>query len=177
MVSEGKGLNYGTDVALEQRFRKKWFFLLNGSLYRSRFRLAEAPWYPTRFDSRFSTAATAGREFSLTARDVLQVGGRWLFSGGLRYTPHDPALSAFYNRYVPSENAIHQGQNSPYCRLDARVAWRFNRKHLSGALSLDIQNVFNRANAYRVLYNPATRLVFEDFRGELVPVLAFQVDF
>lgn len=177
VVAKGKGQNYGGEAALEQRFRKKWFFLLNGSLYRARFRLAEGPWYAARFDSRFSSAVTIGREFALSPRDVLQIGGRWLLSGGFRYTPHDPVLSALYNRYIPLESAVNEGQHSAYRRLDARVAWRFNRRHTSGSLSLDIQNALNRANAYRVLYDPTNRLVFEDFRGELVPVLAFQIDF
>lgn len=177
VTSRGKGLNYGIDLGLEQRFMQRWFFLLNASFYRSKFRLLEGPWYSSRFGSNFAGSFTAGREMALGKRDVLQVGGRLLRSGGFRYTPHDPELSALAGFYVPRYNAAYEGQNPAYYRLDGRIAWRFNRKKTSGTVTLDVQNVLNRANAYQVQYDPTRRDIYFQYRGELIPVLAFQLDF
>ena len=177
LVSRGKGLNYGIDLALEQRFLGKWFFLLNGSLYRSKFRLAQGPWYASRFDSRFTSSATAGKEMQLGKRDVLQIGVRALWSGGFRYTPHDPELSAKLGYYVPRYNAAYEGQNAAYFRIDTRIAWRFNRNKTSGSVSLDMQNALNRANPFLVAYDPVRQDIYTQDRGELIPLLAFQLDF
>lgn len=175
--SKGKGQNYGLDVAVEQRFTKGWFFMLNGSTFRSRFELPTGAVYSSRFDSRFSTSATTGKEFTLRKGRILQLGGRYLYSGGFRYTPYDPVRSAAAGRYIPLESEAYRGQMPAYRRLDLRFAWRFNRPHYSGLLSLDIQNALNQTNPRSIAYDPVNRSTYIVYGGELVPVLGFQVDF
>ncbi len=100
-----------------------------------------------------------------------------MYSGGFRYTPYDPIASAAAGWYIPLPGAAYTGQTPPYRRLDLRLAWRFNRKWLSGNLSLDIQNALNKANATNIVYTPLGNRTYLEYRGELVPVLAFQLDF
>jgi len=177
VVSKGKGLNKGVDVALEKKFAQQWFFLVTGSVLSAKFRAADGQWYHARYDSRFSSGATIAKEFRLKRGDILQVGGRFLFSGGFRYTPYDPVLSEAAGYYVPLAGAVNEAQVPDYKRLDTRVAWRMIRKKFSGNLSLDIQNPLNATNAFRVGYDPVTQTTFTDYRGSLVPVLGFQADF
>jgi carbon monoxide dehydrogenase subunit G len=177
VVSRGKGWNYGIDAAIEKPFSHTWFLLLNGSLFASRFQLPGGIEGPTVFDTRFSSTATAVKEFPLRRGTIIQVGARYVFSGGLRYTPLDPAASAAAGRYIPNYEALYAGQTPAFQRLDVRFAWRYNRRHLSGSISLDIQNVLNRPYATQVAYDPVHNVTYPSYRGELIPLLAFQVDF
>lgn len=175
--SKGKGLNTGLDLAVEKQFSGGWFFLLNGSVFSARFELPGGATYSSRFDSRFSSALSLGKEFVFRNGSLLQAGGRFLYGGGFRYTPYDPEASAAAGMYIPMAGEAYTLQTPAYRRLDLRLAWRFNRRHMAGHISLDIQNALNMTNASTVAYNPIGNSTYLEYRGELVPVLAFQVDF
>lgn len=175
--SQGKGRNTGLDISAEKKFAGRWFFLLTGSALSAKFQLPGGKWYTGRFDTRFSSSATVAKEFALKKDGILQVGGRMLYSGGFRYTPYDPVLSAEEGKYVPLAGAEYSAQVAPYKRLDMRIAWRVNRKKYAGNLSLDIQNVLNIANPFRVGYDPVAKSTFTEYRGSLIPILGWQGDF
>lgn len=176
-VSRGGGLNYGLDAALEKGFSGSWSFTLTGSLLTARFQLPGGVSGPSVFSTGFSSSATLVKEFSLRRGGLFQVSSRFLCSGGTRYTPHQAAQSAEQRRYIPDLERTNAAQTPVYSRLDMRIAWRYNRKHLSGAVSLDIQNVLNRPYATRIGYDPARNDTYLIWSGELLPLLAFQVDF
>jgi Carboxypeptidase regulatory-like domain len=177
VVSTGSGSNYGIDAAFEKGFSRTWSFLLNGSLLAARFRLPDGRSGSSVFDTRFSSAATVVKEFGLRRGDLLQVSSRFLCSGGLRYTPLDVAQSAAQRTYIPDETQRNTAQTPVFKRLDLRIAWRYNRRHLAGAVSLDIQNVLNQPYATRVGYDSVRNATYLIKQGELLPLLAFQVDF
>lgn len=176
-VSKGNGKNYGLDVSLEKSFSNAWFMLLTGSAYSSFFQPLDGKYYHSRFDSRFSSSATIGKEFSFSRGRILQVGGRFLYSGGFRYSPYDPVQSGIAGKYVALVGSEYTAQVAPYHRLDIRFSWRSNRKKTTTNLSLDVQNVLNTANANNIGYDRTTNTTFTTYRGSLVPVLAYQVDF
>lgn len=178
VVSEGNGMNYGIDAALEKRFSNSYFFLVNGSVMDAYFETSNRVRYNTRFNTRFSTSYTLGKEFYFKKSRILQIGGRFLFNGGFRYTPYDPTLSQQQKRYVEKADAINEGQVPAYQRLDMRIAFRFNAKRWAGNISLDIQNVLNRLNPTNVAYNVSSNSTVVEYRGSgLIPLLSMGFDF
>ena len=117
--------------------------------------------------------------FEFKKGGTLQIGARLLYNGGYRYTPHDPVLSAQEQRFVAKANSFWASQVTPYSRVDARIAYRFNKKRLSGSVSLDVQNLTNKKNLKGVSYNAETNeLGFRNFDGgDFIPVLSFVFDF
>lgn len=177
-LSLGSGRNYGLDVALEKMFSNSYFFLATGSILNSEYSTGNGKYYNSRFNSRFSSSYTLGKEFPFKNGGILQIGGRFLFNGGFRYTPYDPVLSAEQGRYVAKTDAYNEGYVPPYQRLDTRIAYRFNKKKLSGNMSLDIQNALNRLNPTSIGYRASDNSTFFQYRGSgLIPVISFQFDF
>lgn len=177
-LSKGTGRNYGLDVALEKMFSNSYFFLATGSILNSEYSTGNGDYYDSRFNSRFSSSYTVGKEFSFKSGGILQIGGRFLFNGGFRYTPYDPELSAAAGKYVAKANAYNAGYVPPYQRLDTRIAYRFNKKKLSGNMSLDIQNTLNRFNPTSIGYRASDNTTFFQYRGAgLIPIISFQFDF
>jgi hypothetical protein len=178
VVSEGRGTNLGIDVALEKRFSNSYFFLVNGSAMKGIFQAANGKSFDTRFNTRFSSSYTFGKEFYLRKSRIIQIGGRFLYNGGFRYTPFDPVLSKAQGRYVENSDAINTGQVSPYQRLDIRFAYRFNARRWAGNISLDIQNVLDKKNATNVAYNALRQETVIEYRGSgLIPLLSLGFDF
>jgi hypothetical protein len=177
VVSEGRGVNYGLDVAVEKMFTRSYYVLVTGSLLGAKFQPFNGKTYNSRWASGFTSSLTAGKEFNFRKGRVLQIGGRFLWSGNAPYTPYDPVQSQIQGTYVASD-AINSARIPNYFRLDTRVQYRYNAPRLAGSISLDIQNVLNRINATGVGYDADTNSTYIQYRGGgFVPVLAFQFDF
>ena len=178
-LSEGKGENYGVDLALEKFFSNKMYFLLTGSFFESNTISKEGVKSPSRFSTKWVSTFTLGREIEFKKGGALQFGARLLYNGGYRYTPHDPILSAMQNRYVPLANSFYASQVTPYSRIDSRISYRYNKKRYSGSISLDIQNLTGKKNLNGASYNSVTNDL--DFRrfdgGDFIPILSLVFDF
>lgn len=178
LVSKGKGRNQGIDLAIEKQFSNSYFFLVTGSFLKSTFEVLDGKTYNSRFNTGFSSSYTIGKEFAFKNGGILQIGGRFLLNGGFRYTPFDPILSRTSGKYVAKEFAEYEGQVPAYRRLDTRVAYRFNKRKLSGNISLDFQNVLNYLNPTSIGYNAAKNETFFVYNGSgFIPVLTTQFDF
>lgn len=178
LVSEGRGTNYGIDLAVEKFFSGGLYFLITYSRFESTYETLDGNLYPTRFATRFASTYTFGKEFTFKKGSVLQAGARMLYNGGFRYTPFDPVLSQEEGRFIPLANGANQGQVDPYWRIDARISYRKNNKRTSSTLSLDVQNVMNRPNPNNIRYNPTTNaLEFRNHPSGLIPILSYEITF
>lgn len=178
VVSKGRGLNYGLDALVEKFFSNKIYFLVTASTFRSQYSPFNQQWYNSKFNTRFTSSLTFGKEFTFKNQSTLQGGFRVLYNGGFRYSPFDPVLSAKTGQYIPIAGKEWTSQVTPYFRIDSRIAYRFNKKGFFGSVSLDIQNVTNHRNISFVSYDAiANKLNFTRFGGGFIPVLSFQMDF
>ncbi len=177
-VSKGKGKNYGLDLSVERFFSKKYYILITGSIFDSKYQTWDGKILNSAFNDRFSTALTFGREFLFKNGSVFQIGGRSIFNGGYRYTPLDVAESAKQKRYVPLKGADYAAQAPNYFRIDGRISYRTNRRKSASVVSLDVQNAINRINPTSVQYNNITNQLEPRKTGNgFVPILSYQLDF
>lgn len=178
VVSKGRGRNYGIDLSVERFFSKKYYLVLTGSLFDSRYQTIDNQWYNSSFNDKFSTALTFGREFMFKNGSVFQIGGRSIFNGGFRYTPLDVTASAQEKTYIMLKGADYSLQAPAYFRIDGRVSYRTNRRRYATVVSLDVQNATNKINVTSVQYNSfENRLETRKTGNGFVPVLSFQIDF
>lgn len=133
--------------------------------------------FDTRYNGNYAVNLMGGKEFRLNANSTLQVGGRAIYGGGLRYTPGDPVQSRMAREHVPQEALAYTEQVQDYFRMDVRISWRKNLLKVAYICSFDAQNITNRQNVRDQIYDPGTnRLEFRNQSG-LIPVVSFQVDF
>lgn len=177
LVSEGKGQNYGVDLTVERFFAKRFFFLFAGSAISATYQALDGKTYNSKFNTRYVTSLTAGKEFDFGKGRLLQMGFRAIYKGGFRYTPADLEMSKQEGRFVPIDSLSFANQVDPYFRLDARFAYRFNAKKFAMLISLDAQNILNRKNMSGIDFDPNLGEFFFRYQGEIIPVLSFQIDF
>jgi hypothetical protein len=123
---------------------------------------SKLPIHNSRFNTRFSSSYTFGKEFPFKNGNILQIGGRYLFSGGFRYKPFDPIKSKEKSFYVADQTRENEGQVAPFQRLDTRIAYRFNGKKISKNISLDFQNAIIRLNATNAAYDSAKNMKHQE---------------
>ena len=99
-----------------------------------------------------------------------------LWMGGRRTTPIDleRSIATGETKYT-NDNVF--GQRMPdYFRLDARVSYRKNNPNWSWVFSLDVQNLTNRYNIFKELYDPILQEIDYMEQVGIVPAFKFRVE-
>jgi hypothetical protein len=58
-----------------------------------------------------------------------------------------------------------------------RLSVKWNRKHLTSTLSLDVQNMTNRLNTYGQWYDGEKGEIKTSYQNGLIPVLNYKIEF
>lgn len=180
MTNAGKGQNMGIDLSVEKSFTGGTFFILGGSVSRSRYTDAGGREHPTAFDSGISATFTGGQEWSFRNASVLQLGLKALYNGGQRLSPllHGQPVSRYSPEPLLDDSRAFTDRVAAYFRTDLRIAFRKNNPHTAWSLALDVQNILNRRNidALNRNYDPDLNQWVYRKQSGLTPVLSFQID-
>jgi hypothetical protein len=152
-VNEGSGRNYGIEFTLEKYFTNNYYFLITNSLYSAKYRPLDGNWYNSRYNNRYITNILGGKEFIIRGKNVLGVNGRFIWSGGRRYTPVDPDRQRTEDWDVYDQQRRNEGILADYLRLDLGVKYRINNPRVSHEFAVDIQNVTARENEGGAYYS------------------------
>ncbi len=180
LTNSGTGENVGVDFSLEKSFEKGAFFLLGGSISKSKYKDAAGREHPTAFDSGGSATFMGGKEWTFENASVLQFGLKILYNGGQRLSPLLAGQSI--SRYLPDpildENRAFLEKAEFYFRPDFRVAFRKNNPKAAWTLALDVQNFISRKNIDPLTrnYDPDTNAWIFRKQSGLTPILSFQID-
>jgi hypothetical protein len=178
-LGQGRGYNYGLDLTVEKFFARQFFFLFASSVYQSEYVGLNGRRNPTRYAGMFSNSLLLGKEFMFKKAGVLQLGGRLMYAGSLRYTPSDSAASLAAGMLVRDYTRPFEGQLRPYFRFDARIAYRKSFRRSYFTVAFDGQNLtsYTNFNPNREVFNPRTQEIYFLRQSSLVPVLSMQLDF
>ncbi len=177
LVNEGTADHYGIDLTFEKFFSKGLFFMLSGSLYDATYVAPNGKRYDTRYNGTYNSSIVLGKEFTFKKNRSLEIGAKFFYSGGRRYTPIDTALSAQLYQEVSDDTRPYTAQLPDYYRLDMRFAYRKNKPNYYWMLSLDLQNATNKLNEQNQEYDPLNNVLTWRFQSERIPALSFTVDF
>ncbi|MGZ8544217.1 MAG: TonB-dependent receptor domain-containing protein, partial [Flavisolibacter sp.] len=178
LTNEGKGRNYGIELSLEKYLSKGLYYTASTSVYQSKYTAKDGVERNTRFNGNYTATLIAGKEF--LSADNLRTFGiniKTIYAGGMRTTPIDLERSIQEDRPVFQQEKAFSLQNPSYFRTDLRLSLRWNRKHLTSTLSLDIQNISNRLNVYGQWFDSEQNKVVTTYQIGLIPVLNYKVEF
>jgi hypothetical protein len=180
LVSMGTGTNKGIEFSLEKGFEDGTFFTASTSLYRSTYEPLNGKTYSTQYDSRVQANFIGGKEWKLKKNNVLQIGTKIIFNGGLPLNPlKEGVVQKDGKNPIYDENRPFTERNKRYFRPDLRIAYRKDRSKYAYTLALDIQNVANYRNQDGLsrTYDSKTNAWEYRKQSALVPIISYQVDF
>ncbi len=182
LASTGLGSNIGLDLSLEKYFESATYFLLNASIFDSKFQINKnAKQFNTQYNSNYSASFMGGKEWAIGESSVLQTGLKLIFNGGLRITPLLDESNQPINQYDPPEDhsRAFEEQIPAYFRPDLRIAYRKNKQKYAWSLALDVQNFIGKENidGLNREYDPDLKEWVYRKQSGLVPVLSYQIDF
>jgi hypothetical protein len=178
LANKGKGKNYGIELSVEKNLDNYFYFILNSSLYQSKYTALDGVERNTRFNGNYLFNGTAGKEFPLgTQRRILGINLKLIYAGGFRTTPIDAVRSQQEGYTVYYEKQAFTQQNAAYFRPDLRVSLKMHTRNITSTLSLDIQNVINRKNVYSQTYDLLSSSTITQYQNGIIPVFNYKIEF
>ncbi|MBO0930470.1 TonB-dependent receptor [Fibrella aquatilis] len=187
LVNGGSGRNMGLEITFQQYLTKQLYWLLTGSLYNAEYRTLDGTWRESRFNGRYATNATVGREWTTAAtpattgkaRKRIQTWGlnaRLTYAGGfldrtIDVTASQGQTSTYYVGYA------YTNRLAAYARADLRIYWRKSNPHYSRMLALDLQNVTDTHNQAYSYYDAFQRKIVPQYQLGIIPVLSYRWEF
>lgn len=181
LVNKGKGRNYGVELSLEKFLSHRLYYIVNTSLYESKYTALDGIERNTRFNGHYLVNFVAGKEFIWSQRadrsKIFGVNIKTIYAGGFRTTPIDAVQSMLQNQTIIYQKEAYTLSNPAYFRTDLRLSLKKERRHLTTILSLDLQNLTGRRNVYDQQYDIVKKKVVTIYQVGLIPVLNYKVEF
>lgn len=182
LVNDGTGKNYGVELTIQKFFDKSFFFLISASLYDSKYKGSDGIERNTSYNGNYATNFLAGKEFNLTEKQSVSVGVKMTYAGGRRYGYVNIAQSELRKEIIFSDSAFNDRRFKDYFRLDLKVNWKYNAKHMTHEIGLDLVNILNTKNLLGLAYapdlaNPSKEPIAIKQQLGFLPIFYYKVDF
>ncbi len=182
LVNRGTGRNYGIDFTLQKAMSRGNYFIVNASLYDSRFKGSDGVQRNTAFNGNYLLNAVAGKEWRLSDEDAknkksINADLKLTLAGGQRYTGIDfPASQERQSTVLDDANPF-SNQFKPYFRTDVRIGYKIFYKNFTQEWALDVQNVTNNDNPLAVSFDWRTGNERVINQLGIFPLLQYRITF
>lgn len=149
LINKGNGKNYGVELTIEKFFNDSYYFLINMSLFQSKYKTLENRWRNTQYNSEYIANILAGKEFlNLGRKDnqAITINLKVFMGGGRKIIPlrrddqgHlnvDPAN----DRYWDYTKAYESSLNDQY-QIDLSMNYKWNKLKTTHEFYLNIYNI------------------------------------
>jgi hypothetical protein len=152
LVNKGIGKNYGVEISVERFFDNNFYFLLNSSLFDSKYKSLEGVWRNTRYNNNYIVNILGGKEFKNIGKkqnQTLALNTKIFFEGGQRYIPllrdaqGNVAVDPENDKYYDYSKAYNDKLDNIF-QLNFSVSYKFNRPSATHEIFIDLMNLTNR---------------------------------
>jgi len=165
LIDNGIALSRGIELLLRQRLARRLYGLVGGSLSSARYRDGNGVWRDRLLDNRYAAIVEGGWRVTSGWR----VSFRWVFSGGLPYTPFDTTLSSGYWTGLFDSTRINALRLPPYHSLNLRIDKHVRLGGTTASAYVVVWNVYNReSNNGYFWHHGANTLAWGTWLGRLV---------
>jgi hypothetical protein len=161
LVNEGTGRNFGVEITVEKFFGNNWYFLVNASLFQSKYTPLDGKERNTPFNGNYLANLLAGKEFpNLGKRNnqTLGLNMRAFVTGARRIIPllrdaqGNLAVDAANNRIWDYDRAFESQLDVPY-QIQVSASYKWNKRRTTHELFLNLDNVTHHKGRITEFYD------------------------
>ncbi len=175
----GRGHNKGIEVLLEKFFSRGYYFMLNGTLYDSKFTNYLGETFDTKYNGSYVANAVLLKEFKVGQRkqNLFSVNSRYIYFGGLRQYPIDleRSIESGYEYRIVDEGYSYK--SSDFFRMDLQLSFKRNKPNKSSEWRVDLLNVTNHKSMLEIEYDPQTESIKTEYQNKLIGMIAYRIMF
>lgn len=178
LQNTGTGYNYGVEFTFEKSFTKGYFYMATLSLFDAKYKGSDNVLRNSDFNTSYAMNALFAKEWKVGQKSILNFGGKFTTAGARRYSPMDSAASRRQREYIEEDakkNTLKFGSN--YVRLDLRLSYKINAKHVTHEFALDFVNVTNRKNILNYSYTNESPYYKQEYQLGFLPLFYYKLDF
>lgn len=151
LVNKGKGRNYGVEFTLEKFFSNQYYFLLNASLFESKYTALDGIERNTPFNSQYLVNFLCGKEFPNLGKkrnQTLGLNAKAYVSGARKIIPllrdaqGNLAVDVANNRIWDYSRAFDSGLDDAY-QIQLSASYKWNKRRATHELFLNMDNLTN----------------------------------
>ncbi len=173
MVSEGEGRARGVEIFLHKKLTRGLYGQASYSVSRTEHAALDGVIRRGAFDAPHTMSFIGGYRLG----DTWEFSTRFTFASGRPYTPPLLDPSQEQNRWISDLTRVNDERMSSYNRLDVRVDRRFALGPTHTTLFFEAQNIYNRENIARYVWNPKTRMPFAELQFGFLPIFGVNLEF
>jgi len=181
LVNNGKGKNQGIEFTLEKNFSRNYYFMLNGSLFDSKYKASDGNWYNTYYNSKYVINVLGGKEFPFGKfkQNVIGFKIRNMSRGGFRYTPVSRAQTLKYKRIIYESRNTYGEQLPGFSRVDFGISYRLNLKKYAWIFMADALNLLDHENVERRRFEYRNKQIITNDSKTLglIPIFTVKAEF
>ncbi len=182
LINEGTGKNYGLELTIEKFFSKGYYFLVTASIYDSKYKAYDGIERNTTFNGNFIVNALGGYELKVGKHNALVIDIKAVFGGNKRFIPLDWEASIIEGEEEYDWDNAFEERYPDYLRVDVRLGFKHNGKHLNQEWALDIQNATNNKNILVESFDfdaeePWKSKMHKQYQTELFPMMTYRIFF
>jgi hypothetical protein len=161
LVNKGIGKNYGAEITLERFFDNNYYFLINASIFDSKYKSLEGIWRNTRYNNNFLINFLCGKEFKNLGKyhnQTLALNAKIFIEGGQRYIPllrdaqGNVAVDPANDKYWDYKKAYDNKFENIY-QINLSVSYKFNRLKATHEIFLDLMNITDNKSRMSEYYD------------------------
>ncbi len=161
LVNEGTGKNYGIEVSVERFFTDNYYFLVNASLYESKYKALDGIERNTQYNGNYLVNVLCGKEFMNMGKKqnrTLSLNAKVFFGGGrkvlslLRDAQGNLAVDPANNRYWDYKNAYKNKIEDTY-QVTLSASYKINRPKATHEIFVNLDNITNNKGKITEFYD------------------------
>ena len=179
LVNDGEGQNYRMDLTLERFLSKGYYYLLSGSLFKSRYKGGDGVWRSTAYDRGYVFNALIGKEWMTGGRksNIFGLNGRITYQGGTRFIPVDEPASIASCEIIEDPTRAYSNQLDGNMIIHFSASFRKNKPNHSSLWTLSILNATMVKEFEGFDYNRQTQKIDQIGEPLIIPNLSYKIEF
>ena len=161
LVNEGIGRNYGIELTVERFFSNNYYYLINASLFESKYKSLEGVWRNTQYNGNYLVNILFGKEcvgLGKRKNQTLGLNAKVFFGGGRKVIPLlrdaqgnlavDPANGRYWDYDKAYENSI-----GDVYQVVVSASYKWNKRRATHEIFLNLDNVTNHKGKISEFYD------------------------
>ncbi len=173
LLDKGKAESKGIELMIQKKLAQNVYGLVSFAYFKSRYLGLDNEWRDRSYDNRVTFSLEGGYkpnkkwEFSM----------RWIYAGGVPYTPIDIEKSKLNHRAVYDENRINEIRYPDYHSMNLRVDRRFLLSKSNIVFYLSVWNAYNRKNVANYFWNDKEQKQEKVYQWGMLPIFGVEWEF
>lgn len=161
LVNKGTGKNYGIEVTVERFFNNNVYYMINGSLFNSKYTALDERERNTLYNGNYIFNILCGKEFTKLGKKknkTLALNAKFFYGGGQKYIPllrnaqGELAVDPENGNYWDYDKAYEKSIEDAY-QLSISASYKFNRANATHEIFLNFDNLTNHKGRLSEFYD------------------------